>query len=43
MANPLMVTHATSRGDEVKFGFTQANTGEQGIIACTVQADGNLT
>ncbi|MBI4820599.1 MAG: hypothetical protein HY791_30320 [Deltaproteobacteria bacterium] len=38
---PLIVTSASSRGSDIKFGFTQAGTGRQGIIKCTVSAEGN--
>lgn len=43
-AGPLVVSAAQSRGNEVQFGYTQAGTGDQGIIACTVpEGGGDLT
>ena len=38
---PLIVTSASTRGSDIKFGFTQAGTGRQGIIKCSVTAEGN--
>jgi hypothetical protein len=37
-AGPLVVSAAQTRGDEVKFAYTQAGSGDQGIIECKVPA-----
>ena len=43
-AGPLVVSAAQSRGNEVQFGYTQAGTGDQGIISCSVpEGGGDLT
>jgi hypothetical protein len=40
---PLVVSAAESRGDNIKFAYTRMGTGEQGLVECTVPADGDLT
>ena len=41
-AGPLVVSAMQSRGDEVKFAYTQAGSGDQGLIECKVPASGDL-
>lgn len=41
-AGPLVVSSAQSRNSEVKFGYTQAGNGRQGIIECQVADGGDL-
>ncbi len=41
-AGPLVVSSVQSRGNEVKFGFTQARGGDQGIIECQAADNGDL-
>lgn len=41
-AGPLVVSAAQSRGSEVKFGYTQAGSGNQGIISCETAQGGDL-
>ncbi|HEX7481553.1 MAG TPA: hypothetical protein VF331_27360 [Polyangiales bacterium] len=41
-AGPLIVTAAQSHGDDVKFAYTQAGSGHQGLIECKVPASGDL-
>jgi hypothetical protein len=41
-AGPLIVSAAQSHGDDVKFAYTQAGTGDQGLIECKVPASGDL-
>ena len=42
---PRVVTGMTSRGDKVKFIYTQAKMGEteKGAVMCTAAADGSLS
>ena len=44
-AGPRVVTGVTSRGDKIKFIYTQSTfrTLQQGAVACTAGADGSLT
>lgn len=43
-AGPLVVSAVQSRATEVQFGYTQAGSGDQGIISCTVpEGGGDLT
>jgi hypothetical protein len=42
VAGPLVVSSVQSRGSEVKFGFTQSNGGQQGIIECQAADGGDL-
>ena len=41
-AGPLVVSAAQSHGDDVKFGYTQQGSGDQGLIECKVPASGDL-
>jgi hypothetical protein len=41
-AGPLVVSAVQSRGSEVKFGYTQARGGKQGIIECQASEAGDL-
>lgn len=41
-AGPLIVSAAQTRGNEVKFAYTQAGSGDQGIIECKVPEAGDL-
>jgi hypothetical protein len=41
-AGPLVVSAVQSRGSEVKFGYTQARGGKQGIIECQAADGGDL-
>ncbi len=41
-AGPLIVSAAQSRGDDVKFAYTRAGSGQQGIVDCKVPASGDI-
>lgn len=41
-AGPLVVSSMQSRADEVQFGYTQAGSGNQGIIECHADGNGEL-
>lgn len=40
-AGPLAVTAMTGRAGQIKFGYSQMGTGNQGIISCQVGANGD--
>ncbi|MCO4748145.1 MAG: hypothetical protein KC912_25350 [Proteobacteria bacterium] len=42
-AHPRVITDITTSGDQAKFIYNRLNSGENGVIQCDVDAEGNLT